>query len=136
MIAYRFLFDRRFPRMRRRILAALLAPPLAMIVYGSMAPLWFGPGSPSQVLGMTAMMAGIGSLFAYGGMLVVGVPANLMLSSLGAERGIAYLAIGAASLPVALTLSDGSLPTIGQFTLAAAPGSLVAGILWFIASRK
>jgi hypothetical protein len=107
-----------------------------MIVYGLIMPFWFGWPTTVQVVGMTVMTVAIGSLFAYLGMLIVGLPANFLLSLLRAERGVTYLTVGAVSLPVLLAFNDPSTPTIGQFTLAAAPGSLVAGLWWLIASRN
>jgi hypothetical protein len=136
MTVSRFLFERRVPLDLRRVQAAIVAPPLAMALYGLMMPLWFGNGSTEQAIGMAVMVVGIGSLFAYVGMLVVGVPANLALKSLKAERGIAYVLIGALSVPIALTFNDATAPRFEQLTLAAAPGALVAALWWLIASRK
>ena len=135
MTILRFLFENRSPTFARRVLAAIAAPPLAMALYGLMAPFWFGSGSSVQIVGMTLIMVAIGSLFAYVGMLIVGLPANVGLRSLKAERGIVYILIGAVSLPILLAIKDPSAPTFAQMTLAATPGALVAGLWWHIASR-
>lgn len=107
-----------------------------MALYGLMTPIWFGSGTMDQTVGMVVIVVGFGSLFAYLGMVLVGLPANIALKSLKAERGILYLVIGAASLPLVLAYRDPSMPTVGQLTLAAAPGSLVASLWWLIATKK
>jgi len=131
-----FLFERRVPPIKRRILAALLAPPLAMALYGLMTPIWFGGGTMEQIVGMAVIAVGFGSLFGYLGMILVGLPANIALKTLKAERGMVYLVIGAVSLPLVLAYRDQSMPTVAQLTLAAAPGGLVAGLWWLISTRK
>jgi hypothetical protein len=100
-----------------------------------MTPLWFGVRSTDQVIGMMVMAVGIGSLLAYAGMLLVGLPANVALKYLRAERGITYVLIGSVSIPLVLAFNDPSSPTMAQLSLAAAPGALVAGLWWLVASR-
>lgn len=136
MAISRFLFELRSPSIARRILAALVAPPLAMVLYGIMMPLWLRTGSIEQVTGMTLIVVIIGSIFAYAGMVLVGFPTNITLRWLNAERGITYILMGAATLPLVLALKDPTFPSVEQFTLAAAPGGLVAGLWWLVATRQ
>ena len=136
MALLRLLFERRVPPIKRRILAAFLAPPLAMVLYGLVTPIWFGGGTMEQFVGMAVIAVGFGSLIGYLGMILVGLPANIALKALKAERGILYLVIGAVSLPLVLAYRDPSMPTVGQLTLVATPGGLVAGLWWLISTRK
>src|ERR1044071_600860 len=61
----------------RHTMAFLFAPlwvPLVLVLYAAGAP---GPGSPNAV--WLVLLAAIGALFFYAGMLVIGIPAYLIL---------------------------------------------------------
>lgn len=107
-----------------------------MASYGLLTPLWFGGGSFDQVFGMIAMTLLFGTGFAYAGMLLIGLPAFAILKRLRSETGLAYLCVGATSLPVLLTYRDVPTPSLAQFAFAGLPGLLVATWWWWwFASR-
>lgn len=135
-----FLFKVRDPTIWRVALAAIVAPPLAMAIYGVVLSMALEPiAHPitlDQVLGMMAYTCLYGSILSYLGLALVGLPTFCILKWVDAQRGIAYLLIGALSLPVLITLRSGELPThLAQFVVLTASGCLVAGAWWLLASR-
>lgn len=135
-----FLFDVQNPTIWRAVLAAIVAPPLAMTIYGVVLSTALGPIAhpitPDKVLGMMAYTCLYGSVLSYLGLALVGLPTFCILKWLDAQRGIAYLLIGALPLPLLITLRSGELPAhFAQFVVVTAPGCLVAGAWWLLASR-
>lgn len=80
-----------------------------------------------MVIEMTLLFLIYGSMAAYMGILLVGLPANLVLGLLRAERGIFYILSGAAGgiVPVAV-LSGQGWNIVGAISLLAKPGGLTA----------
>lgn len=136
-----FLFEVRSPTLTRVATATLIAPPVAMALYGVLASVVLSESGNrastlGQVLSMTLMACLYGSGLAYLGMFLVGLPTFLGLRALGAQRGVAYIIVGAGFLPLLLVLKSGGLPGhSAPVLLATMPGLLVAGCWWLFASR-
>ena len=137
-----FFFERRSPPVGRRLVAALLAPPPAMFIFGLILGSWFNSGEseakPEMIFDFALIITLYGSIFAYGGILLVAFPANLLLRPLKAERGIVYMLIGAASgfVPIAAVQRGWKLPEPAMIAFLALPGALTAMSWWLIASRR
>lgn len=110
MSLIRFLFERRVPRFGRRIMAALIAPPVAMAVLALiitclLSVFFAGPSlfalSTSRtrsfagaVLAVSTVTLTTGLIAAYAAMVLIALPANILLARLGSETGMAYILIG------------------------------------------
>ena len=136
-----FFFQRRSPSLGKRLAGALVAPPLAMALFGLIVAIWSswfsGAGSVDMVVGMVLAFTLYGSMIAYAGILLVALPANMLLNGLNAERGIAYVLLGAAGglIPI-LALQRGlAMPDLPLALFLALPGALTAALWWLIASR-
>lgn len=106
---------------------------IASVILGNMGrePDWLG-----KALNMATAMALFGSVWAYVGVVLVGLPTFVALMAMDAQRGVAYLVVGTIPLPLLLLIRSGELPgNVGLVILAATPGLLVAGCWWLLASR-
>ena|SRR4028119_1181092 len=131
-------------RWRRSLLAFVLAPPLGMAVYGVLFGLTFvvaggakdGPEILGAILGGPIFLVLFGSLFAYFGALIFGIPIWLMLRRTRSEHSINYAILGFLAGLLIPPIKNGGL-LLGPSSLENGIGGLLVMLsFWWIACGR